>query len=211
MKKIFIAAACIIFPAMGLNAQYGTNWMNQVKSWEVSVTVKYKDSANPGNFTVIEFAASGTITNELLPAGGRMSWPLTSDPGKMKQLSAKGTFTKRVTDDMPEPNKVEAFTCSGGINENILGSLATTFNNKYLINVRMPEVPGIKCSGLGAPATADALNSLYRDSGIEPTDPDVLMGDCGANKHTLSGSKNYKTATGAFVSISWVYKPVGTN
>ncbi len=211
MKKLQVLIASMVLCLLQGFAQYGPNWMSQVKSWDLDIFLEYKDSANPGNYTRIQFRAKGTITNEVLPAGSRMSWPLpaTPDPKLMQQLTARGSFEKKVTEDAPAASRVEEFTCSGAIDEKIAGALAITLNNQYGINVQMPLIPQISCTGKGAP---EDLKTLSRNEPIDPAESSpVLSGNTGSDRHTLSGQAQYTTESGARVKISWACEPRSGN
>lgn len=211
MNRIILFTGCLLLLQNSTFAQnHEASWMSSVKSWQVTVEVEYLDSSNATNFTRISYKGSGILTNEVMPEGSRMTWPqtLSTDPESYLQIPVKGSYIKKYAEE-PGPMQVEAWTCSGDIDEKVIVSLGATFDGKYIFS--MPYIPvksSINCSGKNPPQV-----SILKDLPSPVVDPaeesSITTKDCGTNRHTLSDTVQYTTADGGKVKLKYSYFPLG--
>ncbi len=212
MKKILIISGSLFLMFKSSTAQsVATSWMHNVKSWQVFIYVEYLDSANASNYTRFNFTGSGSITNEISPAGARMTWPLSANPNPESylQIPVTGIYERKYAEE-PGPSQVEAWTCTGKMKDKISVSLGATLDGKYNFNFGLPYRSIVKCSGKEPPADT-VFTKLERDlaEGLEPTEGAAsLVKDCGTVKRTLIETVQFNTAKGARVRVRYSFAPL---
>jgi len=210
MKSILTITGIMLLLQTSVFAQnYKPSWMSNVKSWQVTIELEYLDSSNATNFTRINYRGSGIITNEIMPEGSRMTWPQTAstNPESFLQIPVKGSYMKKYAEE-PGPMQVEAWTCSGKIDEKVLVSLGATFDGKCVFSKPyLPVSSSITCSGKNPPQIT-ILKDLPSPA-VDPADENaVFVKDCGTDRHTLSDTVQYTTSEGGKVKVKYSYFPM---